>query len=108
MIGSFVLLAVRGLNLGIDFTGGVVIEVSYPAAADIDRARDALAAGRLPGRSGAVLRQFARSGRARACRQQGEDVNQVSARIARSAESVDPGVAGAPHGSRRSAGRRAI
>ena len=48
MIGSFVLLAVRGLNLGIDFTGGVVIEVSYPAAANIDSARDALAQAGFP------------------------------------------------------------
>src|SRR5687768_14392716 len=43
MIGSFALLATRGLNFGIDFTGGVVVEVSYPGAADIDRAREALA-----------------------------------------------------------------
>lgn len=32
-----------GLNYGIDFTGGIAVEVAYPAAADLDRARAALA-----------------------------------------------------------------
>ena len=34
----------RGLNLGIDFTGGVSAEVSFPHAADVDAVRAALAA----------------------------------------------------------------
>lgn len=36
-------LAIRGLNLSIDFTGGAVIEVSYPQAADLGGIREALA-----------------------------------------------------------------
>jgi len=32
-------LATRGLNFGVDFTGGTVLEVSYPQAAQIDRIR---------------------------------------------------------------------
>ncbi|MGN6452746.1 MAG: protein translocase subunit SecF, partial [Steroidobacteraceae bacterium] len=40
-LGSFF---VRGLNLGIDFTGGVSAEVSFPQAANLDAVRSALAA----------------------------------------------------------------
>jgi preprotein translocase subunit SecF len=40
---SLGLLLVRGLNLGIDFTGGVVVETNFPQAPNIDHLRDALA-----------------------------------------------------------------
>jgi preprotein translocase subunit SecF len=45
LLGSVVLLipAVRGLNLSIDFTGGVVLELGYPAAAELDAVREQLA-----------------------------------------------------------------
>ncbi|MGH8618214.1 MAG: protein translocase subunit SecF [Burkholderiales bacterium] len=32
-------LAVKGLNFGVDFTGGTVMEVSYPEAPDLDKIR---------------------------------------------------------------------
>jgi preprotein translocase subunit SecF len=35
-------LATKGLNYGVDFTGGTVMEVSYPQAADIDAIRKAV------------------------------------------------------------------
>jgi preprotein translocase subunit SecF len=35
-------LATRGLNLGVDFRGGTVIEISYPHAADLTRVRAAI------------------------------------------------------------------
>ncbi len=43
MLLSFVSLATRGLNFGIDFTGGALIEVGYPEAADLGAVRSALA-----------------------------------------------------------------
>ena len=36
-------LATRGLHLGVDFTGGTVMEVAYPEAADLDKVRQAVA-----------------------------------------------------------------
>ncbi|MCL7745039.1 protein translocase subunit SecF [Guyparkeria hydrothermalis] len=35
-------LATKGLNLGLDFTGGVVVELGYPQGADIEAVRDTL------------------------------------------------------------------
>jgi preprotein translocase subunit SecF len=44
LIGSVLLMipAVRGLNLSIDFTGGVVLELGYPVAADLGAIREQL------------------------------------------------------------------
>ena len=39
---SLVSLATRGLEFGIDFTGGVLLEVGYPVAADLDDIRGRL------------------------------------------------------------------
>jgi preprotein translocase subunit SecF len=44
LIVSFGSLFLRGLNYGIDFTGGVSAEVSFPRAADVDAVRTQLAA----------------------------------------------------------------
>jgi preprotein translocase subunit SecF len=36
---SIFFLSIRGLNLGVDFTGGTMMEVSYPQAADLTKIR---------------------------------------------------------------------
>lgn len=88
IIGSIVSLATRGLNFGIDFTGGVVIEVGYPASVDLDKARDAVeAAGfRDP------LVQTVDSSReimVRVIPEANQDINQVAERIVAALKTVD-------------------
>ncbi len=40
-------LITRGLNMGVDFTGGTVIEIAYPEATEVEPIRTALAAANL-------------------------------------------------------------
>lgn len=42
LIASIVSLSTRGINLGLDFTGGVVLEVGYAKGANLDAIRDDL------------------------------------------------------------------
>ena len=42
VIGSFILLFTKGLNLGIDFSGGTLVQVQYTQNAPIDKIRDIL------------------------------------------------------------------
>lgn len=52
---ALVSLAVRGLNLGLDFTGGTIVEVTYPKPAELQDVRAALAAA---GYQDAVVQHF--------------------------------------------------
>lgn len=91
MVSSIVLVAVRGLNLGVDFTGGVVIEVNYPAAADIDGARDALSGA---GFDDVQVQSFG-SSRDLAVRvppPEDGDINELSERVGAALRAADPGV----------------
>jgi preprotein translocase subunit SecF len=55
MLLSIVSLATRGLNFGLDFTGGTLIEVSFPRDADTDQVRANLESAGL---SDAVVQTF--------------------------------------------------
>lgn len=48
LLVSLVSVGVRGLNYGIDFTGGTLIEVGYPQSADLGQVRIDLAAAGFP------------------------------------------------------------
>ena len=51
VLGSIALLLTRGLNFGIDFQGGVLVEVGYPDAVVLDEVRSALNSGGFAGAS---------------------------------------------------------
>src|SRR6266481_3099382 len=53
IVTSLALVAIRGLNLGVDFTGGVVVETNFAQAPNIEQLRAAFAtagieAGHIP------------------------------------------------------------
>ncbi len=58
IIGSIFMLATRGLNFGIDFTGGTVIEVGYPEPVELEQVREQLEAG---GYGRAIVQYFGTS-----------------------------------------------
>lgn len=45
IVASLLLLGFRGLNFGIDFTGGTLIEVGYPEVVELEEVRNQLEAG---------------------------------------------------------------
>ncbi len=55
VVASLVGLYVKGLNFGIDFTGGTIVEVSYDSPADIDEIRENL---RTSGFEDAIVQNF--------------------------------------------------
>ena len=55
---SLALVLIRGLNLGVDFTGGVVVETNFPQAPNIETLRSALAGA---GVAGAQVQAFGSS-----------------------------------------------
>jgi preprotein translocase subunit SecF len=58
ILGSFALVAVRHLNLGVDFTGGVVVETNFPQPPNIEGLREALS---KAGVAGAQVQAFGSS-----------------------------------------------
>ncbi len=83
---SIVSLATRGLNLGIDFTGGTLVEVGYTESADLSQLRSALT---TAGFDSAVVQHFGTSKDVliRLSPQAGEGTAGVSSRVLRALES---------------------
>ncbi|MGH8528986.1 MAG: protein translocase subunit SecF [Nevskiales bacterium] len=85
------LLAVRGLNLGIDFTGGVLVEVTYPQSVQLDDVRDSLAKG---GFERAVVQYFGSSSAVliRLAPQEGKQASQVSGAVMEALRAQQTGI----------------
>ena len=58
IIASISSLAIKGLNFGLDFTGGTLIEVAYPQSADLAKIRSRLASS---GFDDAIVQNFGSS-----------------------------------------------
>ncbi len=89
---AIAIVAVRGLNFGIDFTGGTVVEVGFPEAVDLTEVRRTLDDG---GYEGAVVQHF---GTARdvmirlAPREDEEEAEELSNRVLQTLEAEFPDV----------------
>jgi preprotein translocase subunit SecF len=84
-------LAVRGLNFGIDFTGGVALELSFPQAANLEKVRSELAAA---GFESAAVQSFGtpRDVMIRLLPQKGADVNRLAQQVLVAVQKHEPGV----------------
>ena len=85
-------LAVRGLQFGIDFTGGILVEVGYPDAVELTRVREALAA--EPDFRDVVVQHFgtSRDVLIRLAPQPGRTNAQVSERVLQVLRTAEPQV----------------
>lgn len=59
VIGSLLLITFKGLNLGIDYTGGTLLQVEFPAAASVEQVRQALS---TVGQEQAVIQAYSDRG----------------------------------------------
>ena len=103
MIASLAALATRGLNLAIDFTGGVNAQANFATTANVDAVRAKLAAG---GFRDPQVQNFG-SSRDIAIRlppDPKENENSIRAKLEPLLKAVDPSAAGDGPGSGRSAG----
>jgi preprotein translocase subunit SecF len=91
IVGSLLALAVRGLNFGIDFTGGVVMEFGFPQAADLEKVRADL---ETAGFGGAAVQSFGTASDVlvRLLPQENQDVNRLGQSVLAAMQGVEPGV----------------
>ncbi|MCG8669432.1 MAG: protein translocase subunit SecF, partial [Pseudomonadales bacterium] len=88
---SIASLATRGLNYGLDFTGGTQVEVAYEKAADVDMLRDHLDAS---GFDGASVQHFGKPTEVlvRIQPKEGEDSSKLGDRVFAALEKQDENV----------------
>jgi preprotein translocase subunit SecF len=91
VLASVALLVVRGLNFGVDFTGGVLVEVGYPEAVELNPVRDALSQG---GFNQAVVQHFGSAREVLVRLPQAEEGNpaQMSASVMNALRQMNPAV----------------
>ena len=91
IVGSLLALAVRGLNFGVDFTGGVVMEFGFPQAADLEKVRSVL------GKAGfgeASVQSFGTPNDVlvRLLPHESQDVNKLGQNVLGAIKAAEPGV----------------
>jgi preprotein translocase subunit SecF len=91
ILGSLLSLAIQGLNFGIDFTGGVVMEFSFPKAADLEKVRADLEGA---GFGDAAVQSFgtANDVLVRLLPEDGQDVTAIGQSVLAAVQAHDPGV----------------
>jgi preprotein translocase subunit SecF len=91
ILGSLVSLAIQGLNFGIDFTGGVVMEFTFPKAADLEKVRADL---KGAGFGDAAVQSFgtANDVLVRLLPQEKQDVNRIGQSVLAAVQAHEPGV----------------
>jgi preprotein translocase subunit SecF len=91
VIASIAMFFVRGLNLSVDFTGGTIVEASYPGTADVEKVRAALEAA---GFHEPTVQAFGNSHdiSARLAPESKLSVDEVREKAGGALRSVDPGV----------------
>ena len=91
ILGSLLALGIRGINFGIDFTGGVVLEMSFPQAADLEKVRNSL---EKAGYGDAVVQSFGtpRDVLVRMLPEEGTDNNVLGRKVLTAIQSDNPGV----------------
>jgi preprotein translocase subunit SecF len=91
IVGSLLALGIRGINFGIDFTGGVVLELGFPQTADLEKVRDSL---EKAGYGDAVVQSFGtpRDVLVRMLPEEGTDNNVLGRKVLTAIQSENPGV----------------
>lgn len=91
ILSSLLALGIRGINFGIDFTGGVVLELSFLQAADLEQVRESL---EQAGYGDAVVQSFGtpRDVLVRMLPEEGTDNNVLGRKVLTAIQSGNAGV----------------